>query len=291
VSAMSKVEKLSYPLLAVHIGAILFASLAFATILAGPPPAWLQTEPNKTIYEIAWKFSGPSVVVLGFLAALLHSIGRLGARRSVMAFALGTLVSLAGELLGTSTGFPFGGYAYTTLLGYRIVNLVPFPIPISWAFMLYCSLAICGRLFSADDSSAGRWKWAAISAVILTAWDVSMDPAMVVTGHWMWAEAGFFYGMPVSNWIGWLVTGTIVARVMLVFLPPTAIREHVSGSWLPLALYAANGVMATTICYVHGFTWAWSLGILAMALPVALSLWAGLKQRTPNVGVGVQLEF
>jgi uncharacterized membrane protein len=242
MNAMSKAEKLSYPLLAVHIGAILFASLAFATILSGPPPAWLQTEPNKTIYEVAWKFSGPSVVVLGFLAALLHSSGRLGARRSVLAFGLGTLVSLAGELLGTSTGFPFGGYAYTTLLGYRILNLVPFPIPISWAFMLYCSL-------------------------------------------------GFFYGMPVSNWIGWVVTCTIVARVMLVFLPPTAIHAHVSTSWLPLALYTANGVMAATICYVHGFTWAWSLGILAMALPVALALRAGLKQRTPTVGVGVQLEF
>jgi putative membrane protein len=289
MTEMSKAETYAYPLLAVHIGATIFASMAFATILSGPPPAWLQTEPNKTIYEIGWKFSGPSVVMLGTLAALLHSIGRLGRTRSLQAFAFGSLVSLAAELIGTSTGYPFGGYSYTTLLGYRILNLVPFPIPISWYFMLYCSLAMCGRLLKSDDSPMGRWKWALVGGAILTAWDVAMDPAMVVTAHWVWAEPGFFYGMPITNWIGWLFTGTIVARVMLTFLPPSAIKEKVSPSWFPLALYAANGVMSTTICVTHGFTWAWSLGIVAMATPLILSIRAGSRARRVEspIGVGV----
>lgn len=290
---MTKAEKLSYPLLAVHIGATIFASMAFATILSGPPPAWLQAEPNKTIYEIGWKFSGPSVVLLGTFAALLHSIGRLGRRISVQAFVFGSLLSLASELIGTSTGYPFGGYSYTTLLGYRILNLVPFPIPISWYFMLYCSLAMAGRLMKADDSTLGRWKWALAGGAILTAWDVAMDPAMVVTAHWVWAEPGFFYGMPITNWIGWLFTGTMVARLMLVFLPPTAIKAKVSPSWFPLALYAANGILSTTICITHGFTWAWVGGIVAMGIPLGLSLWAGRSQRAVRdsgspVGVAVR---
>jgi uncharacterized membrane protein len=289
MTVMTKEEKLSYPLLAVHIGATIFASMAFATILSGPPPAWLQTEPNKTIYEIGWKFSGPSVVVLGTLAALLHSIGRLGRRISVQAFVFSSLLSLAAELIGTSTGYPFGGYSYSTLLGYRIFNLVPFPIPISWYFMLYCSLAMAGRLMKADDSAAGRWKWALAGGAILSAWDVSMDPAMVVTAHWVWAEPGFFYGMPLTNWIGWFFTGTMVARVMLIFLPPSAIKAKVSPTWFPLALYAVNGVMSTTICIAHGFTWAWAGGIVAMGIPLTLSLRAGLRSGSGSpVGVLVR---
>jgi uncharacterized membrane protein len=289
VIGMSKEERLSYPLLAMHIGATIFASMAFATILSGPPPAWLQTEPNKTIYEMGWKFSGPSVVVLGALAALMHSIGRLGRRISLQAFVFGSLLSLSAELIGTSTGYPFGGYSYTTLLGYRIFNLVPFPIPISWYFMLYCSLAMAGRLMKADDSTLGRWRWALAGGAILTAWDVAMDPAMVVTAHWVWAEPGFFYGMPITNWIGWLFIGTMVARLMLVFLPPTAIKAKVSSSWFPLALYAANGIMSTTICITHGFTWAWVGGIVAMGMPLALSLRAGLRSGSGSpVGVFVR---
>jgi putative membrane protein len=278
---MSKSDRTAWMLLAVHVGATIFASLAFATILNGPPPDWLQTEPNATIYKIGWRVSGPTVVMLGVLAALIHSSGRLGRKVSMQAFVAGSLLSLGAELLGTSTGFPFGGYSYTSLLGYRILNLVPFPIPISWYFMLYCSLAMCGRLMSApDDSSRTRWKFAFAGGAILTAWDVAMDPAMVVTAHWVWKEPGFFYGMPLTNWIGWLLTGTLVARLMLVFLTPTAIKKAVSPSHFPLVLYGVNGVMSVTICFVHGFTWAWSLGILAMALPIAAAV-----SRRPSYGV------
>ena len=65
-----------------------------------------------------------------------------------------------------------------------------------------------------------------MAALVLTAWDVSMDPAMVSTTHWLWHLpnaatepalrrvflAPLFYGMPLTNWLGWLLTGFIVAR-------------------------------------------------------------------------------
>jgi uncharacterized membrane protein len=112
---------------------------------------------------------------------------------------------------------------------------VPFNIPTSWFFMLYASLAICGRVLRARDDGRTKLVWAVVAGFVLTAWDVSMDPAMVRTAHWMWHLApaaeqttlqrifvsDIFYGMPLSNWLGWLLTGTVVARVMLAFAPPT----------------------------------------------------------------------
>ena len=286
LASLSKLDRTAWILMLVHVMATVFASMAFATILSGPPPAWMQQEPNKTIYEIGWKVSGPSVVCLGFLAALLHAIGRFGKTRALKMFAYASIVSLSAELLGTSTGYPFGGYSYTNLLGYRIAELVPFPIPISWTFMLYSSLAMVGLLAKADDSNGGRWRWALYAGIVLSAWDVAMDPAMVVTTHWYWHEPGFFYGMPLTNWLGWIGTGAVVARVMLQYVAPSEIASRLSGSAFPLVLYGVNGIMATTSCVPHGFTWAWAGGIVAMGIPLVLSLRAAARIRAKNAGTG-----
>ena len=51
-------------------------------------------------------------------------------------------ISLTAELMGTSTGFPFGAYHYTTGLGYKIAGLVPFTIPLSWFYLGLSSFLI-----------------------------------------------------------------------------------------------------------------------------------------------------
>ncbi len=271
--------------LAFHAALSIFSAVAFATFLSGAPPAWLAEPANARALQIGWTFGPATTVVLGALAGLLHAAGRLGARRAGLIFIFGFLISLTAELSGTHTGYPFGPYGYSGLLGYKVLGLVPFNIPTSWFFMLYCSLAICGRLLSARDDARGRWAWAAVAGLVLTAWDVSMDPAMVRTAHWTWhlAAAGqqtllqrwfvsdLFYGMPLSNWIGWLLTGTIVARVMLAIVPPSAWARRVSPTRFPLVLYAVNGVLPITICARYGMTWAAVLGALAMGLPLALA--------------------
>ena len=275
--------------LAFHAALSLFSAVAFATFLSGAPPAWLAEPANQRALQIGWTFGPATTVVLGALAGLLHAAGRLGARRAGLIFIFGFLISLTAELSGTHTGYPFGSYGYSGLLGYKILGLVPFNIPTSWFFMLYCSLAICGRLLTARDDGRSRWVWAVVAGFVLTAWDVSMDPAMVRTSHWIWhlAPVGqqtwlqrifvsdLFYGMPLSNWLGWLLTGTIVARVMLAIVPPSAWTRHVSATTFPLVLYAVNGVLPITICARYGMTWAAVLGALAMALPLVLALRAG----------------
>jgi len=265
-----------------HVALIVFSTAAMLTILNGAPSAALQSEPAATIMRVAWKYSGPTYVVLGALAALLHAAWAFGARRGVALFVAAAGIALGTELLGTSTGFPFGDYEYTSLLGYRIMGQVPFPIPISWFYMLYCALAMCARLLSARNDERHRWVWAISAALMLTAWDVAMDPAMVQTAHWVWHEPGAFYGMPLSNWIGWFFTGLIIARVMVAIVPPTHVATRNSREWLPLALYAANGIMPIAICLRDGLWWAAALGAVAMATPLALSLRAGRQHAASN---------
>lgn len=292
-------ERAAWLVLAVHAAFVLFGTAALVTILAGEFPTYLQTPYTADVFRLSWKFTGPTLVVLGALAALLHSVPRLGRDRALVLFAVATAIALASELAGTNVGLPFGPYHYTEMLGYRINGDVPFPIPISWYYMLYASLAMCGRLLPLPEGGAGRWRWAFIAGLILTAWDVAQDPAMTAVKpvHWAWdfakvpawvpswVSTGFFYGMPLSNWLGWVVTGTLIARVMIAIVPPATWRDAVSPSPLPLLLYALNGVMPIALCARHGLWWAAGLGVLAMALPLALSLRASgrrLDLRAPE---------
>lgn len=261
-----------------HVALSIGSAVAFTTFLAGAPPAWLLEPDAQRALRLGWTYSGPLCVLLGAAAALLHSVRRFGAARSLGLFASASAIALASELLGTHTGYPFGGYSYTPLLGYRILGLVPFVIPISWFYMLYASLAICARLARGgllpvqSAGRAGLWGWSLAAGLILTAWDVSMDPAMVATAHWVWHAPGPFYGMPWSNWAGWLLTGTVIARVMLAIVPPQRIVERLATSRLPLAIYAVNGVLPIAICIRDGMWWAAGLGAVAMLLPLALAL-------------------
>ncbi len=265
-------ERTARTLLAAHVALIAFSTFALTTFLAGSPPAWLATEPAQTIYRYGWMFSGPSYVVLGAAAVLFHAANRFGWPKAAGLLAAGVLISLSSELLGTSTGLPFGPYSYTTLLGYRIGGLVPFPIPLSWFYMVYASIAITGRILPVRDSERSRTAWAFCAGAILTAWDVAMDPAMSrATTHWLWHTDGFFYGMPLSNWIGWFLTGSVVARAMLAIVPPEAFARKVSPSRLTLVIYAINGVMPVAICLRHGLWWAGVFGIVAMGLPLLLA--------------------
>lgn len=291
--------------LALHAALSIFSAVAFATFLAPPLPAWLMEPANQEAMRLGFKFGPATTVVLGALAGVLHAAGKLGVRRAALIFVFGFVISLGSELAGTGTGYPFGPYGYSDLLGYKIGGLVPFNIPTSWFFMLYCSLAMCGRFLRPVDTGRAKLWWAVVAGLVLTAWDVSMDPAMVKTVHWMWYlkpaaqqtalerifVSDLFYGMPLSNWLGWILTGIVVARVMLVFVPPSAWAREVAPSNFPLWLYAVNGVLPITICAKNGMWWAAGLGFLAMALPLALAVRAGSAPRVRAARPAPRLAF
>jgi uncharacterized membrane protein len=293
----------SYPLdraanglLAGHLALILFSTAAMVTILAGDFPSFMQGPYTMRVYELGWKYSGQVYILLGTFAALLHSAPRFGTGRAIALAVVSSGVALASELGGTNVGLPFGPYHYTEMLGYRIMGDVPYPIPISWYYMLYGSLAICARLMTADDSSATKWRWALAGRAFLTAWDVAMEVQMtnVLPVHWAWdlakfpewvpafIKTPFFYGMPLSNWIGWYVTGVLIARLMLWMVPPTLWQKSVAPYAFPLVIYATNGIMPIAVTARHGYWWAAIGGLLAMGIP----LWLAVRAKRPAPALG-----
>ncbi len=171
----------------------------------GLNPQLLAQAPSAAqFYGSAFIIFSRGHVIIAFSVLALLMIQRTGFKWLPALFIAGFL-SLGMELLGTKTGFPFSGYEYTGLLGYRIAGLVPALIPLSWFMMAFPAYVLARRI-----ASAKIMQWI-LGALILTAWDLTLDPAMSdLTKYWIWDNSGPYYGMPLVNLAGWFGTGILI---------------------------------------------------------------------------------
>lgn len=169
-------------------------------------------------------FFTPLLTLLGFVFAMLHGWQYLGWKRTLLLLFLTFSVSLLFESVGVATGLVYGSYHYTDKLGARFLGLVPYLIPLAWFMMTYPSYIIASRLMPAQ---CRVWLWrllvAAVGAVIMTAWDLAMDPLMVGGGHWVWEAKGAYFGVPLQNYWGWWLT---VCVTFILFLALGRVRAR-----------------------------------------------------------------
>jgi uncharacterized membrane protein len=153
------------------------------------------------------EFFTPLLTLLAFIFAILHGSQTLGWKHTLLLLVLTFAVSLLLESLGVATGLIYGPYYYTNKLGYKFLSLVPLLIPVAWFMMTYPSYIIARLIVPKLDKV---WLWrlavAALGGVIMTAWDLAMDPMMVAGGHWVWEQPGKYFGIPLQNFWGWWLT-------------------------------------------------------------------------------------
>ncbi|AUB42249.1 putative membrane protein [Nostoc flagelliforme CCNUN1] len=115
-----------------------------------------------------WSMAGGGVVymILGAAGVFLYATRILGLGRALAFLLPSVFISLGSELLGTSTGFPFGHYSYLSGLGYKIAGLVPFTIPLSWFYLGFVSYLLA-RAGLEVDKKPNLWRH--ISAIALGA--------------------------------------------------------------------------------------------------------------------------
>ncbi len=88
-----------------------------------------------------------------------------------------------------------------------------------------------------------RPRGIALGSAALTAWDLFLDPQMVGEGYWTWARRGVYRGIPLTNYLGWFVTGLGVMALLEALLPPTDDAGDADGALV--GEYAYMGVMET----------------------------------------------
>ena len=259
-------------------------SLAFGLaglILVLPNPGFIQALSPFGQSLFGWSMAGGGVIyiLLGAFTIALYAYRTLGLRLW-LTFMLPTIVlSLGSELLGTSTGFPFGSYGYLSGLGYKIAGLVPFTIPLSWFYVgLACYVLARAGLEQTKWPSWAQWMGAiALGSVLLTAWDFVLDPAMSQTPYpfWEFREPGAFFGMPYRNLTGWLGTGALFMTVASLFWGGVKLNLTRAQLITPLVIYLLNFAFGAilTIAELDPRFWIPTAMSVLLGVVPAIVLW------------------
>ncbi|MEA3351395.1 MAG: carotenoid biosynthesis protein [Chloroflexota bacterium] len=216
------------------------------------------------------------LTVLAFVFALMHASQRMGWERALLFVGLAFCIGLLFESVGVLTGLIYGPYHYTTHLGPRFLGLVPYAIPMAWFMMMYPSYVIAERLI---PTPMKKWRWrlsvAALGGIVMTAWDVVMDPMMVAGGNWVWEVEGAYFGVPLQNYWGWWLTSfvTLALFAWLGRIDPTQPTSQPNNfDRLAVFSYAITALGNMIAALLIGLAGPALAGLFAMGPWVMLSL-------------------
>lgn len=179
------------------------AVAAFAVIGAYDPAAEVPLA-----QQLPWALIGAIFAGIG----LVHAMYMLGWRRGLAFLAIAVIISVAFEYIGAKTGVIFGAYYYTDVLGPKLFDTVPVAVSLAYFTVIYAS-SVMASLMLTGKPDPDRLPLpmliavAFLSSLLMTAWDLILDPLMSgELGVWVWTEPGPYFGVPMQNFVGWVIT-------------------------------------------------------------------------------------
>ena len=211
-----------------------------------------------------------NVVVLGLLGVGVMSAWLTHGWRALYAAVVVGTVTFGIELLGSSTGVPFGAYDYTDVLWPRLAG-VPLIVAAAWT-------AITLIVFGIFQNLPGRaWQRVVVMAGAITAWDVFLDPQMVGEGYWRWETAVLnFRGIPAVNYAGWFVTALLNSLLVTrICGAGSTVRSHIA-----FTTYATLAVLSSI-----GFLFFFDDVVVAVTGAVAMGTFVVLRSKAVHRGI------
>ncbi|MHC5612449.1 MAG: gamma-carotene 1'-hydroxylase CruF [Nostoc sp.] len=271
-----------------HIVSKAFGLAGMLLVIPNAERIFNLSQVGENAIQLSMAGGGVVDIILGTIAVSIYAYRTLGLGTWLAFMLPAVFISLGSELLGTSTGFPFGDYSYLSGLGYKIAGLVPFTIPLSWFYVGLSSYLIARTgLKVAQKPSWGRHIAAiAVGALLFTCWDFALEPAMSQSSlpFWYWEQPGAFFGTPYQNYAGWFGTSALFMSVAGLLWRNTSIKLERSQLNLPLVVYLTNFVFAAALSLAAGFSIPVLLGLLLGVTP-AVALWLSSSATPTQVAV------
>src|SRR3984893_16008316 len=163
----------------------------------------------------------PGLVFLPFAFALIHGTRRYGLRGIIIFLVICLAVSNVLENTSILTGFPFGHYHYTGALGPKLF-LVPLLIGPAYFATGYLAWALSTVLIGEvrrGSSALTPFAVPFIASLLMVMWDLCFDPtASTVNQVWIWEQGGGYFGVPLTNCLGWFLTVDVFLQLFALFL-------------------------------------------------------------------------
>jgi uncharacterized membrane protein len=216
---------------------LLFAFFAGANIL----PVFPQVFPRPLM--------AAAQIVPAVLFAMIHGATTYRLRGILSYAAISLTVGYIMEALGVRTGFPFGQYAFTDGMGPKLfsVPLLMGPAYLGMGYIAWTMARVILTSGSADTLSGLRVATLPLAAsFVMVAWDLSIDPALSTVGrYWTWPHGGAYFGVPVSNFLGWYFTNYLIYQLFALYLRRRQVLQYP-----PLLAHAHLVVLFYAVCAV-----------------------------------------
>jgi uncharacterized membrane protein len=189
--------------------------------------------------------------VFAFLTVyLVAAASHIGWRRTLLFLPVGYSVAWLSEFSSIHWGFPYGDYFYIPTTADRELWVfgVPFMDSLSYVFLSYCSYSMALFVLSPVQFSKKQVivlethrlrrspQTLIMGAFLFVLLDIIIDPVALQGDRWFlgqiygYREAGLYFGIPMSNFAGWLLVGLAMIGV-LQLLDPLPFLEQ-KKSWI-----------------------------------------------------------
>lgn len=206
--------------------------------------------------EITPQLSWISVIfIIGLaLPSYLALFTWLGPKKAILTIIILSLYALVIETFAIITGIPYSKFEYSSLIGMKILGYTPFTVPFSFVPLFI------GSIYLASLKTSNKFKMVIIASFFVLIADLVLDPAAVALNFWIWEMEGIFYGVPLMNFIGWIITG-FIAALIFIGMVNDKINEFNKPKSLVLSLFLIISFW-TAICIYLGLFIPGMIGIL-----------------------------
>jgi uncharacterized membrane protein len=164
-----------------------------------------------------------ALAALFIACALVHAGVFYGPKQATVLFIICIVITFAMENLGAATGFPFGNYHFVVDAGLPRIGIIPIIVGPLWFGAGYFSWVVASILLDGANRRLGRTfdliALPVIAAFVMTQWDLVMDRSeSTIAGAWIWHDGGADFGVPLSNYLGWLLTSWLFFQTFAFYL-------------------------------------------------------------------------
>jgi len=196
------------------------------------------------------------LAAIGILAACVHAVLSYGWRDALALLAICVVITFTIENVGVATGLPFGHYHFEVGSNLPHVGAIPVIVGPLWFGMGYFSWVVACTLLGAQARPNRKFElfaWPIVAAFVMTQWDVVIDPPQsTISKAWIWHDGGAHFGVPLSNYLGWLLTSWLFYQAFALYLN----RRRQVSAWMAkrgralrlvaILLYLGSGLTQVT---------------------------------------------
>ncbi len=171
------------------------------------------------------RFLSSLMLYLPVLLLLLHSIWTLSFFRGISFILIAAFTGFIFEFIGLKYGVVFGGNYVYAPGGIKFFT-VPLNVIFYWSVFIYIGYCITNSfLYWLNKEKPAKNRKNSLllpflifsDGLLVVAIDLFMDPIQVKAGSWTWLGGGPYFGIPIGNFIGWILVTIISTGLFRIF--------------------------------------------------------------------------